>query len=113
MLIQKLKIILQSNFFLFLFVLFTILLIVYKINLDSSNSFIDGNGIDGYLNNYYLKDNKVTMEIKAKEKVIVYYYLSEGELFDYNLGDKINLVGNLAEANGATNFNLFNYKNYT
>jgi len=95
-----------------MFVLLTILLIVCKVTNDNNVLLLESQEIEGYIDNFYIKNNKVTMEIKSKEKMLVYYYLRDKEIFDYNVGDKIKLSGELSEANNSTNFNLFNYKKY-
>ncbi len=54
------------------------------------------------------KDDKVIIEGKGKEKILINY---KGN-FEGQLGDKIKVYGVLNEPSSNTNFNLFNYKKY-
>ena len=54
------------------------------------------------------KDDKVVIEGKGKEKILINYK----NKFEYQLGDKIKVRGVLSEPSVNTNFNLFNYKKY-
>ena len=58
------------------------------------------------------KDNKVQIVLKSKEKLLINYYLDGEEKFEYDLGDKILVIGKLNTPSNNTNFNLFNYKKY-
>ena len=55
-------------------------------------------------------DNKITLYIKAKEKLVVNYYTEEE--IDISLGDKIKTTGTLKVPSNNTIPNLFNYKKY-
>ena len=115
---KKLKIILQSKLFIFLVCLLTFaycLLVInnryYKTNYNNKT-----NSVIGVITNLDIDGNKVTINLRAKEKLIVNYYLSsEEELKIYNnykLGDKLKVIGIFSKPNSNSNFNLFNYKNY-
>ncbi len=107
-LIQKLKIILNSNIFLIILLLVTLITVIYKINNVSSKYDLNTKKIIGIVTDIKKEDLKVTFTIKSKENVIVHSY----EYLDINLGDKVEVIGNLNELKSNTNFNLFNYKKY-
>ena len=54
------------------------------------------------------KEDKVVIEGKGKEKILINYE----DKFDYQLGDRIKVYGELKEPSSNTNFNLFSYKKY-
>ena len=74
-----------------------------KYNLNTSEVI----GIIDYIN---IKDDKVTLEIKAKERLVVNLYKINN--FNYELGDKVKIKGKLSIPSKNTNFNLFNYNSY-
>ncbi len=78
---------------------------IYKTNYDINTTEIIG--IIDYIN---ISENKVSLEIKGKEKIIVNLYKYSN--FNYELGDKILVKGTLKQPSNNTNFNLFNYKKY-
>ena len=55
-------------------------------------------------------DNKITLYIKAKEKIVINYYTEEN--IDFSLGDEIQIMGILNVPDSNTIPNLFNYKKY-
>ena len=60
-----------------------------------------------------IDNDKLTLKIKSKEKIIVSYYLSENEDISYlKIGDTVKIEGEFEIPKENTNFNLFNYKNY-
>ena len=118
MLIQKLKIILQSNYFLIFLILITFIYVflIIKNEFYKTNYKVNDNIIIGYIDKLNIDGNKLTLTIKAKEKVIVNYYIKNKEemkkISKYKLGDKLNVKGTFSEPIKNTNFNLFNYKKY-
>ena len=100
--LKKLKIILLFSLIIFIYVFYITHNNIY--NSKYSNETI----IEGIVNNYKIKDNKIEIELIGKEKVLVKY----NEQLDIKLGDKIKLYGTLMKPNNNTNFNLFNYNNY-
>ncbi len=71
----------------------------------------------GYILIKKLDGDKLTIELKGKEKVIVNIYLKkeiEKEYIEnnYHLGDYIKITGELVKPSNNTIFNLFNYKRY-
>lgn len=113
---KKLKTILPFKIFILL--LFTILYVyyitsnlVYKSNYDLAT-----NNVSGIIEKIDIDGNKATIILKAKEKIIVNYYLEtiiERDLFlDYKLGDYIEVFGEFTKPTSNTVFNLYNYQKY-
>ena len=78
---------------------------------------IDQTAFNLKINSYKIDGDKLSLELKGKENLIgTYYFKTEEELNNfinnYNIGDIINLNGNLNIPNNNTIFNTFNYKNY-
>jgi len=112
---RQLKNILQSKIFYFIILIISILYTIYSLdNINFINK--DENVLIGKITNIVLKDNKISFEIKNKEKVLVnYYFDNEDDIGYFNnlkLGDEVKITGNYKEINNNTIFNLFNYKNY-
>ena len=89
--IQKLKIILKSNTFLILLFLIAILNIAYKTHNIQSKYNKHEKNIIGIVTNINVKEDKIVINIKAKENIIVYYY----NKINLELGDKVKVVGTL------------------
>ena len=112
---KKLKTILLSRktyliiiCFLFLYVFIFTKIIKYTSVYDGSE-----NRITGIVTNYRIKSNKLTIEIKAKEKIIVnYYYEDELPKTRSLIGSKITIIGKMNKPNNNTIPNTFNYKKY-
>jgi len=117
-LIQKLKIVLQSKIFIFVLLLVTILYSYYILNNNIYKTKYNENttNITGVIDSIKINNNKLTLTIKNKEKIMVNYYINSDEELDlikkYKLGDKIKVLGSIKLPNKNTNFNLFNYRNY-
>jgi len=109
---KRLRYILQHRYYLkiitiiiFLFVLF----FTFLIKKQSMYS-ITENQIEGIVYKKRETKDKLTLYIKAKEKIIINYY---GEKIpEISLGDKISVFGNMKVPNNNTIPNLFNYKKY-
>ena len=106
----KLKTVLQSNYFYFLLLL--ILIVVCFINLlfinKSSVYNIDDKHVVGYVIDYKKSEDRISILLKGKEKLIVNYY------HDLNImyGDYIEINCLFLEPNNNTIPNNFNYKKY-
>ena len=68
------------------------------------------NEIEGIIYKKKQTNKKITLYIKAKEKIIVNYYTEEK--INVSLGDRIKVSGYLKIPNENTIPNLFNYKKY-
>ena len=99
---------------------FLILIICFFISLCTkvdNSIFSNEKEIYGYIMDYYVLGNKLSLTLMSKEKVLCSYYfdtlLEKNEFLEkIKLGDYVLLTGNLKEPNENTIFNLFNYKNY-
>ena len=89
----------------FIYTLYIVNNNIYKTNYDLNTTEIEG--IIDYIN---IKDDKITLEIKAKDKILVNLYKVDN--FNFKLGDKVRINGTLKIPSGNTNFNLFNYNHY-
>lgn len=116
--LSKLKTILQSKYLYLTLILVALIYVIYKnINLPFSKYNGSEQTIIGTINSIKIDGSKLKLELRAKEKVIVNYYIkSEQELIDiknnYQLGDKLVINGTFVVPNKNTVFNLFNYRNY-
>ncbi len=67
----------------------------------------------GSVLNYQIDGNQLKLEVKAKEKLLVNYYLkSKDEFSNLKLGDYIKVEGDFNIPSVNRNFNTFNYQNY-
>lgn len=101
---KKLKIVLLFSF---------ILIILLRLNINYS--YANEKNIEGIINAYKIEDNKLSLEVLGKEKIIVnYYFKNDQEVKKYKieLGQKIKATGEMKLPNTNRNFNLFNYKDY-
>lgn len=69
---------------------------------------VNSNNIEGYITNIKRDENKVTITLKNKEKVLVNYY----ENINLENGDYIKVEGTFKEPPKNRLFSLFNYHNY-
>jgi len=109
---RLLKYILQHRYFIkSITILFLIFILLFTI-LYEKKSVYDGTEtqITGTVYKMKKSDNKITLYIKAKEKLVVNYYTEEE--IDVLLGDKIKITGTLKVPSNNTIPNLFNYKKY-
>lgn len=116
--LKKLRIILQSKYLYFVLILCTLFYVIYR-NINLPLSKYDGSEqkIIGMISSIKIDGNKLNIELNAKEKILVSYYIkNEQELEDiknnYQLGNQLLVIGNLTIPNKNTVFNLFNYRNY-
>lgn len=117
--LPRLKIILQSKPFLIISLIFLIIYILiftkwitYDSKINESTTKLTGNIIS-----YTIDGNKLSMLVKAKEKVQVTYYINseeEKEYLEENLliGSKIELEGKIKTPYNNTIPNTFNYRKY-
>lgn len=100
----------------FSFIFLTVLVIIYAIVITNFNptSYYSGREkqIVGIVQAIKYDEDKVTITVKAKEKILGYYYLKNNEKCKLKLGVKIKLNGKLEIPTVNTNKNLFNYRNY-
>ena len=112
---KKLKIVLKSNYMYYFVFLFTICYVFINIKFVPFKYENLNNNLKGYVNDYYIDGDKLTIIIKNKNKVILNYYFKtekEKNNFEICYGDYIEVIGKSIEIKENTNFNLFNYKRY-
>ena len=66
----------------------------------------------GIVTKYEVKEYKITIEIKAKEKLLITYKYQDKEFNNLLYGDKIKVKGTLITPSKNTNQNTFNYQKY-
>ncbi len=116
--LQRLRIILQSRYLYIILILFTLCYVIYK-NISKTPSNYQGHEqiIEGIIDYIKIDGNKLNIELKSKERILVSYYIkSEEELQkiknNYQLGQKLIINGSLSKPSKNTVFNLFNYRLY-
>lgn len=115
----NLKTTLQSRWVFIPLLIFACLNAFFVLKKDVYKSSYQGyeNNISGYIMSLTIDGNHLKIILKAKEKIIVNYYIkTEKELetikSDYQLGDYIKVEGDLVRPSSNNVFNLFNYRNY-
>lgn len=116
---KRLKIILQSNIVIGLLFSFIIIyiLISTKVVKYSSKYNISDTLIQGIVLNYSFDGDKLSLTIKAREKIIANYYIKNEDELEYlktkiEYGSKVLFKGTLKEPLNNTIPNTFNYKEY-
>ena len=111
---KKLKIILHSNFFLYFLFILAFLYISYSFCFLKSHYIGDETVFRGVILSKKEDSNKVTLEIKALEKLLVTCYEEENieQVKQFQVGDIIEVKGTLSKPSKNSNFNLFNYETY-
>lgn len=66
----------------------------------------------GIVTKYEVKEDKITIEIKAKEKLLITYKYQDKEFNNLSYRDKIKVKGTLITPSKNTNQNTFNYQKY-
>lgn len=113
--LKKSKIKLLYNLFLFFCILFII--ISFKTNQYESKYTKENTNFIGKITNYQINGDQLNLELKAKEKINVYYYLKTEEEKKYyqknlELGQTLQIVGELTKPNDNYNLYAFNYRKY-
>ena len=111
----RLKTILQSKTIYILLIFITILVTLTKINKSNNISIYntDEKQFIGIVKEYKIDEDKITIEIKAKENIIAkYYYKNKKEVLNIKYGTYIKVIGNIEQPSNNTIPNTFNYKKY-
>ena len=115
---RRLKTILQSKIFIGIFIFITIIYVYFIIsnNYFKSHYNVGFTKVSGLIDKIKIDGNKVNITLKAKEKLIVNYYVKNKKELDvfrsYMLGDKLEVEGILVLPSDNSNFYLFNYRKY-
>lgn len=110
---KRLRIVLQYKWFYYGLFISALLFALYQTQKpltshysQEDTSFI---GIITYIKHV---DSKITIKIRAKENLRGDYYVKDNESFSYEVGDIIEIKGNLSKPTHNTVFNLFDYADY-
>ena len=103
---------LKTNLVYKLLICFTVIYTFYITNNLLYHSHYQEGRVDlvGYITDITYKEDKIDLEIKAKEKIKVSYYTNDN--LNLKLGDYIKIKGELTKPYDNTIFNLFNYRKY-
>lgn len=103
---------LKTNLVYKLLICFTVIYTFYITNNLLYHSHYQEGSVDlvGYITDITYKEDKIDLEIKAKEKIKVSYYTNDN--LNLKLGDYIKIKGELTKPYDNTVFNLFNYRKY-
>ncbi|MBQ2872474.1 MAG: DNA internalization-related competence protein ComEC/Rec2 [Bacilli bacterium] len=109
---RLLKYILQHRYYIKITTIFFLIIIIIFTIVYKKESIYNGNEteIEGIVYKKKQTKNKLTLYIKAKEKIVINYYSEE--VININLGDEIKVTGTLKVPPSNTIPNLFNYKKY-
>ena len=93
-------------------ILLTSIYVIYIISNDiyKTNYSLNTNIIEGIIDYINIKDDKVTLEIKGKDNILVNLYKIDN--FSFELGDRVRISGEIKKPSNNSNFNLFNYNHY-
>ncbi len=114
----RLKSLLQSKFFLIVSLIFLVLYVLTFTKLVKYKSKYIGseNTIEGIIEVKKVDGDKLSLEVKGKEKLTVSYYFKniqdKEELNKLKLGEKVQLQGVLTKPSNNTIPNTFNYRKY-
>lgn len=111
-----LKIILRSKLFLLLLITTTIIITISRV-LTPSKTYYTPNTtkVTGIIKSIIKEEEKITLLIKAKEKIQGIYYLKEkkkDQIENLKIGDKVKVLGTIKTPSSPTTKNLFDYSFY-
>lgn len=109
----KLRTILLYNYPYYVLLLIVILISIPRLLIPKvSNYNANTKTVTGIVTSYQYSKNSLKITLKAKEKLIVYYYLKDKEKKEIKLGDKIKVIGEFNRPTSNTTKYLFNYQKY-
>ena len=117
-LMNKLKIILQSNYVIISILILVILITILRINLPVKTTYnLNTTKVTGILLSSKIKEEKVTIIIKGKDKIQgTYYFKTKQDKKKYKkqleVGNKVTITGKMTLPKTNTTKNLFNYQEY-
>lgn len=117
-LMNKLKIILQSNYVIISILILVILITILRINLPVKTTYnLNTTKVTGILLSSKIKEEKVTIIIKGKDKIQgTYYFKTKQDKKKYKkqleVGNKVTITGKITLPKTNTTKNLFNYQEY-
>ena len=108
------KILLSDILYLVLLFITIIYMIIYLYNYDVKSIYnLSDNEFYLTIKSINIDGDKLSLELSNK-LIGIYYFdtYEEKQLFNYKIGDKVKIIGELKEANNNTIPNTFNYKKY-
>ena len=117
-LMNKLKIILQSNYVIISILVLVILITILRINLPVKTTYnLNTTKVTGILLSSKIKEEKVTIMIIGKDKIQGTYYFKTNEdkktyQKEFQVGNKVTITGKITLPKTNTTKNLFNYQEY-
>ena len=117
-LMNKLKIILQSNYVIISILILVILITILRINLPVKTTYnLNTTKVTGILLSSKIEEEKVTIIIKGKDKIQGTYYFKTNEdqktyQKEFQVGNKVTITGKMTLPKTNTTKNLFNYQEY-
>ncbi len=111
---NRLKTLLQSNYFLYILLFLTIILSILRLIQPPRVVYSTGTKeISGVVTEIIESTDKLTLIIKGKEKIRgTYYFKSEKTLPSIKLGDYVKLTGTIKKPSSPSTKNLFDYSKY-
>ena len=112
--LKKLKSILQYDYIFYILLIISIIYTLICIKTDYKSIYNENYENEyGYVLDYKITDDKISLLIKSKEKLIInYYYKNKEEIENISYADYIYVKGKFEKPSNNTNFNLFNYRKY-
>ena len=111
-----LKIILRSKLFLLLLITITIIITISRVLTPSKTYYTQNTTkVTGIIKSIIKEEEKITLLIKAKEKIQGIYYLKEkkkDQIENLKIGDKVKVLGTIKTPSSPTTKNLFDYSFY-
>ena len=115
---KRLKIILQSKFlFIIILIISLIYFLISTICIKYESNYSNETYFEGIVTSYKISENKLTINFKDKENLIVNYYFKTEEEKNYYInnifyGSLVKINGILRDPSSNTILNTFNYRNY-
>lgn len=111
---KKLKIILQSKWFILFFIIITIIATAIKLLIPANLYYTEkDNVLIGNIEKITIGNNKISLIIQAKEKIQgTYYFTNAKEKHRLGIGDRVKIIGKLTKPKKPTTQGLFCYACY-
>ena len=109
----RLRKILLLDYIYYLILVVVILLSIIRLSIPKISNYNENTKkVTGIVINYKYSNNTLTITLKTKEKLLVYFYLKDNKNTDIKIGDKLKITGTFSRPNKNTTKNLFNYQKY-
>ena len=110
---KKLKIILQyKTTYIILGIFLLLYVLIFTIFIKYESKFNNPTSVVGIITDLNIKEDKISFTLKANEKIICNYYISNSSDYANLLGKKVKVEGKIKEIDNNTISNTFNYKKY-